>query len=258
MADARCPLTGGEHGIEELPRHRVRPEPADMAPAGDHQIERGLDIGSHSPGVRPLATVTSAATLPHDGDRTANAGATGRIGQCSRAPTTVGTRNVPASNPLPATSQLLTCATIAAPTGYRKRVSTIGPVSSGPGTAYQPMTIARLSEYLGAGDDSLRWRFISEFLEEFSWEPEGDRLHLLDDPPMTTHDERWDAFVAALAEHLAAKEDHAPPAWVDFRPLPAFWFPFNTPAARVDAIVHGPAAFRSRGIFISPQELSVA
>jgi hypothetical protein len=40
--------------------------------------------------------------------------------------------------------------------------------------------------------------------------------------------------------------------------LRTFWFPFNTRAARADALVHSPAAFRRRGVFIAPQELEVA
>jgi len=37
-----------------------------------------------------------------------------------------------------------------------------------------------------------------------------------------------------------------------------FWFPFNSAAARIDAMLHAPASFRSRGIFVAPQELGVA
>jgi hypothetical protein len=40
--------------------------------------------------------------------------------------------------------------------------------------------------------------------------------------------------------------------------LRRFWFPFNTRAARVDALVHAPAAFRRRGVFVAPEELQVA
>jgi len=123
---------------------------------------------------------------------------------------------------------------------------------------YVPMTIARLGAHLRSADDELRWRYVAEFLEEFSWEPAVDRLRLLDEAPATTDDERWDAFLAALAEHLAAKDGRGAPGWVGFRPLRRFWFPFNTQAARVDAIVHAPAAFRSRGIYLSPHELDVA
>jgi hypothetical protein len=35
-------------------------------------------------------------------------------------------------------------------------------------------------------------------------------------------------------------------------------FPFNTRAARVDAVVHAPAAFRRRAVYVSAQELNVA
>ncbi|MGH3771894.1 MAG: hypothetical protein ACRDRW_10930 [Pseudonocardiaceae bacterium] len=42
------------------------------------------------------------------------------------------------------------------------------------------------------------------------------------------------------------------------RPLRRLWFPFTTRAARVDALVHAPAAFRRRGVYIAAQELGVA
>ena len=71
----------------------------------------------------------------------------------------------------------------------------------------------------------------------------------------TSGDERWDAFLAALAEHLAAKDGHAAPAWAETRSLRRFWFPFNTRAARVDAVVNAPAAFRRRGVYVAAQEL---
>jgi len=127
-------------------------------------------------------------------------------------------------------------------------------------TVYRPMTLSELAVHLGrAGDDErLRWRLVAEFLEEFGWEPPGQRLALLTATPGATGDEHWDVFLAALAEHLAARDGRRAPDWVRGRRLRRFWFPFDTPAARADAIVHAPAAFRSRGIFIAPQELEVA
>ncbi len=127
-----------------------------------------------------------------------------------------------------------------------------------PRDGYQPMTVARLAELIGPADDTMRWRYIAEFLEEFSWEPPVDRLRLLDHAPRATGDERWDAFLVALAEHLAARDGRGAPEWVDFRPLRRLWFPFNTAAARADAIVHAPAAFRSRGVYVAAHELDVA
>jgi hypothetical protein len=65
-------------------------------------------------------------------------------------------------------------------------------------------------------------------------------------------------FLAALAEHLAARDGRAAPSWAESRSLRRFWFPFNTRAARVDAVVHAPAAFRRRGVYVAAQELEVA
>lgn len=124
---------------------------------------------------------------------------------------------------------------------------------------YEPMTLDALAGHLAAaGTPERRWRLIAEFLEEYRWEPPESRLALLAAEPPTTGDERWDVFLAALAEHLAAGDGRRGPRWCETRSLHRFWFPFNTPAARVDSFVHAPAAFRRRGVFIHPQELQVA
>jgi len=126
------------------------------------------------------------------------------------------------------------------------------------GAPYQPMSLARLGALLAGADESLRWRLIAEFLEEFGWESPDTRPLLLEEEPASTGDERWDVFLAGLAEHLAARDGLAAPSWVESRFLRRFWFPFNTRAARVDALVHAPAAFRRRGVYVAAQELEVA
>lgn len=121
------------------------------------------------------------------------------------------------------------------------------------------MTLVELAGYLAsAEDDQHRWRLVAELLEEYRHEPLGMRLSLLVEEPASTGDERWDVFLAALAEHLSGRDNRAGPPWAYERRLETFWFPFNTPAARVDAVVHAPASFRSRGIFVAPGELGVA
>jgi hypothetical protein len=117
--------------------------------------------------------------------------------------------------------------------------------------------LARLGSLLSGADGSLRWRLIAEFLEEFRREP-VTRLELLAEEPAGTGDEHWDVFLAALAEHLAARDDRAGPPWSESRVLRQLRFPFNTPAARVDAVVHAPIAFRRRGVYVARQELEVA
>jgi hypothetical protein len=124
--------------------------------------------------------------------------------------------------------------------------------------AYEPLTIERLGALLVGSDETRRWRLVAEFLEEYRWEPVATRAVLLDQEPAPTDDKHWDVFLAALAEHVAAKDGRGAPPWVETRSLRRFWFPFNTRAARVDALVNAPAAFRRRGVYVAAQELNVA
>ncbi|MBG6136689.1 hypothetical protein [Longispora fulva] len=124
--------------------------------------------------------------------------------------------------------------------------------------AYQAMSVSRLSKFLSDTDEPTRWRLVAEFLKEYRWEPRETRHELLADEPPGTGDDRWDVLLAALAEHLTSRDGRKAPAWADQRHLRRFWFPYNTPAARVDAFVHAPAAFRSRGVFLADHELDVA
>lgn len=123
----------------------------------------------------------------------------------------------------------------------------------------RPMTLLDLAGHLSrTGDDRHRWRLVAEFLEEYRHESAAERVALLVAEPSGTGDERWDVLLAALAEHLATRDGRRAAAWVEDRRLGAFWFPFDSAAARVDAVVHAPASFRSRGVLVAPEELGVA
>jgi hypothetical protein len=80
---------------------------------------------------------------------------------------------------------------------------------------------------------------------------------LTEDPP-TVGDKRWDALLAALAEHLAAKHDLAPPGWTELRVLRQPWFPADLRVQRADALVHAPAAFRKHGVYLAAADLEAA
>jgi len=123
---------------------------------------------------------------------------------------------------------------------------------------YQAASLARLGRWLTGSDEQQRWRLVAEFLEEYRHEPPAAQHLLLAEEPPETGEERWDVFLGALAEHLAARVGRAGPPWAEQRTLRTFWFPFNTRAARADALVNAPAAFRRRGVFLAPQELEVA
>jgi hypothetical protein len=124
---------------------------------------------------------------------------------------------------------------------------------------YQPMTIAKLAVFVaGEADFDTRWRLVVEFLKEYHREPVGDRRRLLADEPGPTGDERWDVLFAGLAEHLAMRDGEDAPAWSASLGLRRFWFPFDTPGARAQALVHAPAAFRRRGVFVADYEIDAA
>ena len=83
-------------------------------------------------------------------------------------------------------------------------------------TGYRPMTLADLASRLArTSDRKLRWKLVWEFLEEYRWEAADVQLALLQEEPPPTGDERWDTLLAALAEHLAARHDAAPPPWAN-------------------------------------------
>jgi len=121
------------------------------------------------------------------------------------------------------------------------------------------MTLAELARFVAAEQDfDSQWRLVIEFLKEYHQEPAVVRLRLLDDGPGPTGDERWDVLLHGLAEHLAMRDGRAAPSWSATRGLRRFWFPFDPPSARAQAIVHAPAAFRRRGVFVADYEIDAA
>ena len=126
-------------------------------------------------------------------------------------------------------------------------------------TGYRPMTLAQLAIRLAdTADDKLRWKLVWEFLEEYRWEPPEAQPSLLADEPSPIGDDRWDALLAALAEHLAAQSDLAPPDWAELRVLRTPWFPAELKVQRTEALVWAPAAFRKHGVYLAASDLEAA
>ncbi len=117
-------------------------------------------------------------------------------------------------------------------------------------------SLAGVAERAREGDD---FRVaVREFLDEFGLLPRSDlRARALSEQPSPTEDRRHDAYLGALAEHLAAIHGLDRPAWaVDpVRFLESFWFPSEVRGFRALAIAQSPAAFRRRGIFIAQGSL---
>ena len=106
--------------------------------------------------------------------------------------------------------------------------------------------------------ESIRLAFSFIELYERNWVPE--RVHLLEDCPETVGDPRFDALLAALAEHLCAEHGSESPAWVGHssRFLDTWWFVAGMKALEADALVHSPISFARRGVFLVDGALSYA
>jgi hypothetical protein len=125
--------------------------------------------------------------------------------------------------------------------------------------SYEPMSLAALARHLiAATDDKIRWKLVWEFLEEYRWASAEIQVGLLQAEPESVGDERWDALLAALAEHLNAQHDLAPPQWAEPRVLRRAWFPAELAIQRADALARAPAAFRKHGVYLSAHDLAAA
>jgi hypothetical protein len=124
---------------------------------------------------------------------------------------------------------------------------------------YHPMSLAELGGRLArTADSKVRWKLVWEFLEEYRWEPGDVQPSLLREEPSPIGDERWDSLLAALAEHLAAQHDLAPPEWAEIRVLRRPWFPAELKVQRAEALVWAPAAFRKHGVYLAAADLEAA
>lgn len=97
-----------------------------------------------------------------------------------------------------------------------------------------------------------------EFLDEFALRgDERSRAEAIAERPEPTGDPRHDAYLGALAEHLAAVHALPRPAWSiePARFLESFWFVSEVPGFRALAIAQAPAAFKRRGVFVPERSL---
>jgi hypothetical protein len=117
-------------------------------------------------------------------------------------------------------------------------------------------TLAGVAARIRAGGD-LGFA-VREFLDEFAIRADdGVRAEAIAVAPTPTGDARYDAYLGALAEHLAVAHDLERPAWSvePSRFLDRFWFVSEVPGFRAISIAQAPAAFRRRGVFVPERSL---
>lgn len=95
---------------------------------------------------------------------------------------------------------------------------------------------------------------VRELLDEYALLlDDHQRRRALAERPDATGDRRHDAYLGALAEHLASTSGLRPPSWSaePDRFLDRFWFVSEVKGFRALALAESPAAFRRRGVFVS-------
>jgi hypothetical protein len=124
-----------------------------------------------------------------------------------------------------------------------------------PPQARHPMTLAHTADRI-AGGVALR-EAVADFVDDLRWARDDDDVARRITERPRDLDPRTDAYLGALAEHVAADRGLTAPPWAgeSGRFLPRIWWPRH-PGLWARAIVESPAAFRRRGILLGAGMLS--
>jgi len=118
-----------------------------------------------------------------------------------------------------------------------------------------PETLTRVAHRVETGTP-LR-AAVADFLDDLNLARDTDDVarRIRDEPPSV--DSRTDAYLGALAEHIAARAGLPTPSWSRHpdRFLDHFWWPTSVSGLAARAVVESPAAFRRRGIFVGASTL---
>lgn len=117
-------------------------------------------------------------------------------------------------------------------------------------------TLAGVAQRACSGEDF--HRAVRDFLDEFALRGDNSsRFGAISEKPLSTGEPRQDAYLGALAEHLAVTHGLERPSWSvePDRFLPSFWFVSETPGFRAISISQAPAAFRRRNVFVPERSL---
>jgi transcriptional regulator with XRE-family HTH domain len=126
-------------------------------------------------------------------------------------------------------------------------------------TLYRLCDLAQDIMSIEPSNEKHRLRLVFEFLRHVQYDQRPLAL-LVAVEPEPVGDKRFDALLAALAEHLCVHANIDPPAWVyeSTRFLDQAWWVSGLASARAAALVHTPASLRRRGVMIDRRDLESA
>ncbi len=108
-----------------------------------------------------------------------------------------------------------------------------------------------------ADDRSMPIRRAAELVHHFQRSGNDERTRMIAAAPPRTGDDRWDAFVAAVAEWQAVQAGIESPDWAHDadRYLARGWWVTDLPSMRAWEYAGSPASFKVRGVYIHRDSL---
>jgi len=112
----------------------------------------------------------------------------------------------------------------------------------------------------GPGGTAEAIRIAFAFVPAFDRASPGDRVRMVRGRPAATGDERFDALLAAMVEHLCARWGVPVPGWVDDpdRYVEPWWFVSGLRNLHASALAESPISFARHGVFVCDGALSYA
>jgi hypothetical protein len=119
------------------------------------------------------------------------------------------------------------------------------------------MSLAGLANWLASDGIRDAYKATLGFVGDVTSVEDDELASSIADEPRLLDDDRVNALLAAVAEHLAFHRNIATPAWCQgtHRFLDTAWFPVDLPSIRIRALVSSPASFWRRLIFIDRSDL---
>ncbi len=111
----------------------------------------------------------------------------------------------------------------------------------------------RIARALASDREGEARRWLFQFVDDFRGSSPGGQVALVQGAPPLTGDQRYDAAIAALVEHLCAAAHQVPPKWTGERERFAepWWFMAEMPGYRASALRDSPISFKRHGVFVT-------
>ncbi len=101
-------------------------------------------------------------------------------------------------------------------------------------------------------------RLVRQMVSDSKWLRDQPDREAFFAQPSTTGDQRWDAMLAGVAEHINITQGRPAPSWTTRAGLDHFWFLGSDPAFDAISFASTPASLRIRGVIVDSRALESA